>query len=121
MPNHTGPGLFSIDTAGREMFRVSSSEFRVLPNGSQTNSELGTRNSEHSSLPLVFSLAQPLEDAESSFLGVSNGERLELGGRAECGKDFTDRLLAGRTMRQRLRGQRAVQRESATANGAASF
>ena len=73
------------------------------------------------SLPFVFTLAETLENAEARLFGVGGGERFELGGRAEPGDDFANRLFARGTMRKRLGGQWPVQSEFATANLAVTF
>lgn len=76
--------------------------------------------SDFKSLTFVFALAEPLEDGESRFLGIGNREWLEFHRRAEGGKNFPHWLLARGTIRQRFRGQRAVQRECPAAHRAAT-
>ena len=78
-------------------------------------------NSQPVLLPLVFALADLFEHGEPGLLGVRDGERLELVRRIERGNDFAHRLLARRTMRQRLGRKRPAQGEFPAAHLAVAF
>ena len=73
------------------------------------------------SLPFVFAFAEALIDLEARLLGVGDGERLEFVRRTEIGKDLAHRLLARRTIRERLGRERPVQREFPAADLAVAF
>jgi hypothetical protein len=72
-------------------------------------------------LPLVFTFAEAFIDLEASILRVRDRQRLELVRRGESGNDFAHRLLARRTIRERLGRQRTVQRELPAAHLAVAF
>ena len=72
-------------------------------------------------MPLIFALAEFFIDLEAGFLGVREGNGLELVRRTEIGNDFAHRLFARRTIRERLGRERTVQREFPAADLAVAF
>jgi hypothetical protein len=82
------------------------------------NSRLGSANG---LLFLVFAFAQALEDGESGFFGVGEGDRLELDGGIEGGNELAHRAAAGWADFQGRRTEWTAQREFAAADGATAL
>jgi hypothetical protein len=71
-------------------------------------------------LTFVFSLAKPLEDGESSLLGVGDGDGFGFGWGMDLGDDFANRFFAEGTLGQRRCADRTAQGELSATDGAIS-
>jgi hypothetical protein len=97
------------------------SSLRDRKNTSRACYQLSTFDHQLISLPFVFALAEFFIDLEAGFLGVREGDRLELVRRTEIGNDFAHRLPARGAVRERLGRKRTVQGELPAANLAVAF
>ena len=66
-------------------------------------------------LPFVFAFTEFFINGEAGLFCVGDRERLEVGGGAEAGDDFSYRPFAGRTFFERLGRDGAAQREAGAA------